>query len=116
MLSRLKEMGTRLKQTNNAEFGVFTGTLGLHHRMGIRTGRAVAGNIGGQTYRKYGNMEAVVNISACFGQIDKQYEISLLISSGVYEKPPPDLQDLVKDRGEIELKGRKKQPQRIYSL
>ena len=97
------------------DIGGFEGTLELRHRIGLHTGRVVAGNIGGQSYMKYGVIGDVVNVAARLEQLNKEHKTSLLISSEVYQALPPDLQACTIDRGEISLKGRE-QLQRVYSL
>jgi adenylate cyclase len=115
MREQLEALNTRLMQTHYAEIGGFDGTLELYHRIGIHTGPVVAGNIGGQSYMKYGVIGDVVNVAARLEQLNKQYETSLLVSSEIYEVLPEELRSDAENRGEIKLKGRE-QLQGVYSL
>ncbi len=115
MREQFAAMNTHFKQTGYADIGGFQGTLELHHRIGVHTGRVVAGIIGGKSYMKYGVIGDVVNIAARLEQFNKQHGTSLLISSEVYKQLPADLQRRAKDCGDIELKGRA-QRQQVYSL
>ena len=115
MREQLEPLNMRLQQTYYAGMGGFDGRLELFHRIGIHTGRVVAGNIGGQSYMKYGVVGDVVNVAARLEQLHKQYDTSLLVSSEVYGSLPIELRSDAEDRGTIRLKGRE-QPQHVYSL
>ncbi|WP_179131351.1 adenylate/guanylate cyclase domain-containing protein [Candidatus Entotheonella palauensis] len=86
-----------------------------YHRIGVHTGRVVAGNIGGQSFMKYGVMGDVVNVAARLEELNKEHGTSVLISSEVYETLPGDLQASAVYRGQIRLRGRE-QLQQVYSL
>lgn len=111
----MRERLQTLNETSYRDIDGFDGPIELHHRIGIHTGRVVAGNIGGQSYMKYGVMGDVVNVAARLEQLNKGYDTSILMSSEVYHALPDDLQTSAVDRGTTPIKGRE-QPQRIYSL
>ncbi len=115
MRDQLEALDTRLQQTRYTELGGFNGTLELFHRIGIHTGPVLAGNIGGQSYMKYGVIGDVVNVASRLEQLNKHYHTSLLISSEVYGLLPTELRVGAENHGKIRLKGRE-QPQHVYSL
>jgi adenylate cyclase len=115
MRERLDGLNPQLQRMSEAQIDGPGGNLVLYHRIGIHTGRVVAGNIGGQSFMKYGVVGDVVNVAARLEQLNKQYETSILVSLEVYRALPEVLQARAEDRGDIHLKGRE-QPQRIYSL
>jgi adenylate cyclase len=87
----------------------------LGQRIGVHSGTVVAGNIGGDSYMKYGVIGDVVNVAARLEQLNKQYETSVLISEEVHDRLPAPLQGSCTDRGEALLKGRE-QAQRVFSV
>lgn len=87
----------------------------LSHRIGIHTGKVVAGNIGGRSYMKYGVIGDVVNVAARLEQRNKETNTSILISDEVLDRLPSDLAARAAHQGEIQLKGRRK-PQGVHSL
>ena len=89
--------------------------LELKHRIGIHTGQVVAGNIGGESFMKYGVIGNTVVISARLEQLNKSFGTSILFSEEVEKQLPQELRDACKDHDEVELKGRTR-PTRVYSL
>ena len=111
----MREQLQTLNESRYEDIDGFDGPVELYHRIGIHTGRVVAGNIGGQSYMKYGVIGDVVNIAARLEQLNKEYDTSVLMSSEVYGSLSEDLRSDAEDRGTIRLKGRE-QPQHVYSL
>jgi class 3 adenylate cyclase len=111
----MREQLQILNESRYDDIDGFNAPLELYHRIGIHTGRVVAGNIGGQSYMKYGVIGDVVNVAARLEQLNKEYDTSILMSSEVYHALPDDLQARAVDRGATRIKGRG-QPQRVYSL
>ncbi len=115
MRRHLPLMNARLRKAEDTHIEGLDSGFELHHRIGVHTGRVVAGNFGGQSYMKYGVMGDVVNVAARLEELNKAHDTSLLISSEVYEALPNDLQSQAVNRGQIQLRGRE-QLQQVYSL
>ncbi len=102
-------MRERLEQLNGEV------EMELGHRIGVHTGRVVAGNIGGRSFMKYGVIGDVVNVAARLEQLNKDFDTSVLFSDEVISLLPEELREQASDRGEVALKGRA-QSQRVYSI
>ena len=84
-------------------------------RIGVHSGKVVAGNIGGASRMKYAVLGDAVNVAARLEQLNKELTTTLLFSAAVYERLPAELQAEAEARGDYLLKGRA-QPVTVFTL
>jgi len=106
-------MGERLEEMNRvwaaqpiAEIWRQAGKDKLRARIGIHSGRVVAGNLGSRTRMKYGLIGDVVNVAARIEELNKKLATTLLVSADTMASLSGELAARAVDRGEHEVKGR----------
>jgi adenylate cyclase len=93
-------------ETGRSQMWKSLGIDSLQARIGLHTGRVVAGNIGSPTMMKYGVVGDVVNVAARLEALNKQLGTTLLMSEDTYGRLPADLQAALPSQGTQPVKGR----------
>jgi class 3 adenylate cyclase len=106
MRARLDEMNREWESQPIAEIWRKAGKEKLRARVGIHSGRVVAGNLGSRTRMKYGLIGDVVNVAARIEALNKKLVTTLLVSNDTWTQLGFELQAKATNRGEHEVKGR----------
>lgn len=106
MQDRLAELNRGWDADGQAAAWQAHGLPALGMRIGIHTGRVVAGNIGGAARMKYAVLGDAVNVAARVEQLNKQLGTALLFTDAVRDALPPALAERAQPRGEHPVKGR----------
>ena len=99
MLARLDTLSAALREEQSS-------SVELRARIGLHTGRVVAGNIGGATRLKYGVIGDTVNIAARVEALNETLGTELLATAEVYERLPLELAGRGEAMGAHRVKGR----------
>jgi adenylate cyclase len=78
----------------------------LRPRIGIHTGRVVAGNTGGQTRMKYAILGDTVNLAARLEALNEALGTTMLVSGATHARLPPELAGDARPHGPHAVKGR----------
>ena len=106
MRERLEEMNRVWETQPIAQIWRQAGKDRLRARIGIHSGRVVAGNLGSRTRMKYGLIGDVVNVAARIEALNKKLSTTMLVSADTKDKLGSELDAIAIDRGEHEVKGR----------
>ncbi len=115
MRTRLVEMNEEWSRTGLAAFWRQHGVDQLTARVGLHSGKAIAGNLGSHLRMKYAVIGATVNLSARLEALNKELGTDILVSQSVYDRLSPELKELGTDQGAHSVKGFEK-PVQVYSF
>ena len=115
MQARLASLNREWEATGQARAWQARGLATLGMRIGVHSGRVVAGNIGGATRMKYAVLGDTVNVASRIEALNKELATTLLFSDAVRARLPADVQARAEPRGEHLLKGRG-QPVTVFTL
>lgn len=106
MRARLEELNEVWDQQPISQVWKNAGKERLKARIGVHSGRVVAGNLGSRTRMKYGLIGDVVNVAARLEALNKKISTTLLFSAETKAQLKPDLMEKVVDHGSHAVKGR----------
>lgn len=106
MQKRLDEVNHEWENLPIAQTWRAAGKDRLKARIGIHSGKVVAGNLGSRTRMKYGLIGDVVNVAARIEALNKKIHTTLLCSDDTRSRIGEELAKTAIDRGEHEVKGR----------
>ena len=115
MQARLAELNRAWEASGEAAAWQARGLPTLAVRIGVHTGRVVAGNIGGATRMKYAVLGDAVNVAARLEQLNKELGTTLLFSAATHAQLPAALAARAVALGEHRLKGRD-QPEALFTI
>jgi len=106
MRARLEEINLEWQKLPIAHVWQQAGKTSLKARIGIHSGKVVAGNIGSRTRMKYGLIGDVVNVAARIESLNKKLSTTLLASADTVALVSDELRALGRDQGSHDVKGR----------
>lgn len=109
MRARLTQLNEEWKRTGLARCWTERGIDELKARIGVHSGRVVAGSLGGATRMKYGVIGDAVNVAARLETLNKDLHTDMLISADTWAQLPPALAQRFAARGSHRVKGREQE-------
>ena len=114
MRDRLEQLNGEWQASGLAECWTKSGIAQLKARIGVHTGRVVAGSLGGETRMKYAVIGDAVNVAARLETLNKELGTDVLISAEVYRRLPAELASGMRECGMFRVKGREQEVQ-VYT-
>jgi adenylate cyclase len=115
MKARLAELNAEWERTGLAERWKSAGLDTLGARIGVHTGRAVAGNMGGPNRVRYMVTGEAVHVAQKVEALNKALGTALLVTRGVYDRLPDELKSQAQPRGAHALPDRP-EPVEVFAL
>jgi class 3 adenylate cyclase len=115
MVARLAELNREWEASGLAKLWQEQGVPSLGTRMGIHTGRVVAGNVGSASRVKYAVVGDAVNVSARIEGLNKDTGTDMLVTFDTYDLLPEDLKSRAIPKGAHNVKGRAQDVQ-VYTF
>lgn len=115
MRERLAELNARWDASGVSKVWKARGIEHLTSRIGIHTGRVVAGSLGSRERMKYAILGDAVNLAARLEGLNSLLGTDILVSEEVLARLPPELASRFTAHGEQMVKGRA-HPVRVHSL
>ncbi|MBI5610259.1 MAG: HAMP domain-containing protein [Deltaproteobacteria bacterium] len=115
MVQRLHGLNAEWQASGVANLWQARGIAQIGARVGIHTGRVVAGNVGSASRVKYAVVGDAVNVAARVEALNKETGTELLFTEATWRGLAPELQAQAEFRGEHAVKGRA-QVVRVWTL
>ncbi len=109
MRERLERLNDEWTKTGLAKCWTEQGVPQLKARIGIHSGRVVAGSLGGATRMKYAIIGDAVNVAARLETLNKDLDTNLLISAETFAQLPEDIARRFVPKGRHRVKGREQE-------
>jgi adenylate cyclase len=109
MRERLARLNDEWRRTGLARCWIEQGVPELKARIGVHSGRVVAGSLGGATRMKYAVIGDAVNVAARLETLNKDLNTELLISAETHAQLPRDIAERFVPRGRHRVKGREQE-------
>ena len=115
MRARCTSLNVEWRDSGLAALWLDQGIEEITARIGVHTGRVVAGNLGSATRMKYGVTGDAVNVAARLEQLNKTLKTNILTSADTHARLSPEVTALATHHGAHQVKGRE-QGVDVYSL